>query len=202
MINKKLRVGIFGGTFNPPHIAHINVAKSFVEKAELDLLWVVPTNEPPHKSYSGNVSARDRYKMCEIAFARVPKSKISDAEISRGGKSYTVDTLQHYAQDDTDLYLLCGTDMFLSLDTWFMAERIFSLASICYVRRESDAELSLLIEEKKEKYINKYGAKIIEIPSEVQEISSTKIRERILSGDFSEIPAEVSEYIKERKLYL
>ena len=93
MINKKRRVGVFGGTFNPPHTAHVRVAKAFVESADLDQLLVIPTNEPPHKSYSGNVSAADRLEMCEIAFSCVSGALVSDMEITRGGKSYTVETL-------------------------------------------------------------------------------------------------------------
>ena len=202
MINKKRRVGVFGGTFNPPHTAHVRVAKAFVESADLDQLLVIPTNEPPHKSYSGNVSASDRLKMCEIAFSCVSGTFVSDMEITRGGKSYTVETLSVLDTEDNELYLLCGTDMFLTLDTWFQASRIFELASICYVRRESDANIARLIAEKCEKYTKEFGARIIEIPTEVNSISSTEIRERMACGDFSEIPSAVAEYIKENKLYL
>ena len=201
MINKKRRVGIFGGTFNPPHIAHVRVAKAFRESMDLDQIMLIPTNEPPHKSYSGSVSADDRFKMCQLAFSDIPNACVSDIEIARGGKSYTVETLSSLSSEDTELYLLCGTDMFLSLDTWFQAKRIFTLASICYVRREADAELTSLIEEKREKYINEYGARIFEIPTAVEEISSTEVRERMLSGDFSGIPTSVIVYIKERNLY-
>ncbi len=202
MINKKRRVGIFGGTFNPPHIAHVRVAKAFYECAGLDMLWVIPTNQPPHKKYSGNVSAQDRFNMCRLAFSDIPGACVSDIEIARGGKSYTVDTLMHLADDDTELYLLCGTDMFLSLDTWFRADKIFKLATICYARRESDKDIAAAIDAKRKEYIDVHCAKIIEIPTDVKEISSTDIRERIVKEDYAEIPVEVVEYIKERKLYL
>lgn len=202
MINQRRRVGIFGGTFNPPHIAHVRVAKAFYERAELDLLWIIPTNQPPHKKYAGNVSAQDRFNMCELAFSEISGASVSDIEIVRGGKSYTVDTLTCLSADDIELFLLCGTDMFLSLDTWFQAEKIFKLATICYVRREDDAEIATVIDAKRIEYVKKFCARIMEIPIGVQEVSSTDIRERIVSGDYGEIPSKVAEYIKERKLYL
>ena len=201
MIKKKLRVGIFGGTFNPPHVAHVRVARAFVEKAALDSLLIIPTNEPPHKSYSGSVSAQDRLKMCKLAFSDVSGSHVSDMEISRGGKSYTIETISSLANENTELFLLCGTDMFLSLDTWFQAEKIFKLATICYVRREADFKNELLIRSACERYISDFGASVIEIESETTVISSTEIRNRILNGDFCEIPESVAEYIKERGLY-
>lgn len=198
----KRRVGIFGGTFNPPHIAHVRVAHSFVQRAGLDLLLIIPTNDPPHKTYSGNVSAQDRLKMCELAFSSIPKASISDIEVARGGKSYTVETLEALKGDNTELYLLCGTDMFLSLDTWYQAEKIFKLAKICYVRRECEDKNNSLIELAREKYIEKYNASIMEIPTEVTEISSTDIRDRVACGNYFDIPESVAEYIKERNLYL
>ena len=140
--------------------------------------------------------------MCRLAFSDIPGACVSDIEIARGGKSYTVDTLMHLADDDTELYLLCGTDMFLSLDTWFRADKIFKLTTICYVRRESDKDIAAAIDAKRKEYIDVHCAKIIEIPTDVKEISSTDIRERIVKEDYAEIPVEVVEYIKERKLYL
>ena len=198
---KKRRFGIFGGTFNPPHIAHVRVGMAFVEGAELDSLLIIPTNDPPHKLYSGSVSATDRFKLCELAFSGIDKARVSDMEIARGGKSYTVETLKALSSEDVELYLLCGTDMFLSLDTWFMAEEIFKLATICFVRRELEEEYDAAIEKARKRYIDKYSASVLEIKSEVTVLSSTNVRERITLGDYSEIPEPVAEYIRERDLY-
>ena len=202
MIAEKERVGIFGGTFNPPHIAHVRVAEAFVNAASLDSLLIIPTNDPPHKSYSGSVSAHDRLKMCELAFSDVPKASVSDIEIARGGKSYTVKTLEAISKDGREIFLLCGTDMFLSLDTWFQADKIFSMATICYVRREADCDTLTLIDAACERYIKKYSATVIEIKADVTVLSSTDVREGILHGDYGEIPELVAKYIKERNLYL
>lgn len=202
MSGKKQRIGIFGGTFNPPHIAHVRVADAFVKALSLDKLLIIPTNDPPHKFYSGNVSAADRMKMCEIAFSSVPKASVSDIEIARGGKSYTVKTLETIKDDGKEIFLMCGTDMFLSLDTWFQAEKIFEMATICYVRRETDDCVDPLINNAREKYVSRYGASVVEIPSQVTVVSSTEIRERLSQGNYSDIPQAVAEYIRERKLYL
>ena len=114
----KKRVGIFGGTFNPPHIGHVEAAKAFVENACLDSLIIMPAFIPPHKEYDSIVTCEERLEMCKIAFKDVDKATVSDLEISRGGKSYTYLTLQELTSDEVELYFLCGTDMIISMDTW------------------------------------------------------------------------------------
>ena len=200
-MNKKQRVGIYGGTFSPPHIAHVAVARSFVDALMLDKLLVIPTFVPPHKDYDGAVSAEDRLNMCRLAFGGIKNAEVSDMEISRGGKSYTVITLEALADSDRELFLMCGTDMFLTFDTWYNYERIFELATICYVRRENSDENSKLIEQKAREYKEKYGAKIVAVENRVIEISSTELR-----SDFTELsshflPSQVLEYINNRGLY-
>ena len=172
----KKRVGIFGGTFNPPHIGHIEAAKAFVSKAALDVLIIMPAFIPPHKEYISTVSCEERLEMCKIAFKNVEKAQISDLEISRGGKSYTYLTLQELTSDDCELFFLCGTDMILSMDTWKCPDIIFSLANICYIRRECDTKTTELISQKCKRYTEKFGASIIPINADVVEISSSEIR--------------------------
>ena len=200
-MSKKQRVGIYGGTFSPPHIAHVAVAKSFVDALMLDKLLVIPTFVPPHKEYDGAVSAEDRLNMCKLAFCDIKNAEISDMEIIRGGKSYTVITLEALADSDKELFLMCGTDMFLTFDTWYNYERIFELATICYVRRESTDENSRLIEQKENEYKEKYGAKIVAVENSVIEISSTELRSdsKALRSQF--LPPRVLDYINDRGLY-
>ena len=112
---KKRRIGIFGGTFNPPHVGNTEAAKAFVKGAELDTLIIMPAFIPPLKEYLATVTCEELLEMCRIAFRDIEKTIVSDLEISRGGKSYTYLTLQELANDDTDVYFLCGTDMILSL---------------------------------------------------------------------------------------
>lgn len=200
-MNKKQRVGIYGGTFSPPHIAHVAVAKMFVDALMLDRLLVIPTFVPPHKNYDSSVSAADRLNMCKLAFDGIKNAEVSDMEIKRGGKSYTVTTLEELADENNELFLLCGTDMFLTLESWYNFERIFELATICCVRRENNDENTSLITEKTIEYKKKYGAKIELIENSVIEISSTELRADIseLSSHF--LSPQVVEYINFRGLY-
>ena len=196
---KKTRVGIFGGTFNPPHIGHIEAARAFVTGAQLDTLIIMPAFIPPHKEYTSTVSCEERLAMCKLAFADVDKATVSDLEMSRGGKSYTYLTLQELKNDDVDLYFLCGTDMILTMGNWKNPDIIFSLANVCYIRRETDLETTGMIAEKCKEYERLYGAKIIPINADVIEISSSDIRDKKVDLNLY-LSAEVQEYIRKAGL--
>ena len=197
-----MKLGIYGGTFSPPHVGHIEAARAFCRQISLDKLLIIPANIPPHKDFSQSVSADDRFNMCTLAFSDIECAEISDIEISRGGKSYTYMTVEALTAPDTELYLLCGTDMILTFDMWVNFERIFELATVCYVRRETDVDNDLKIAEKILKYRSKYGARIIEIDHTVMEISSTEIREAIdAEAHASMLDGRTAEYIRERGLY-
>lgn len=197
---KKERIGIFGGTFNPPHIGHIGAAKAFVAEAELDKLIIMPSYIPPHKVYNSSVTCEERLDMCHIAFSDIEKATVSDLEISRGGTSYTYLTLQELSKENSELYFLCGTDMILSLDTWKNPDIIFSLAKICYIRRESNKDITNQIAEKCKFYSEKYNADIISIDAQVIDISSSEIRDG--SCDLSRyLTRGVLDYIVEKGIY-
>ena len=194
------RVGIFGGTFNPPHIGHIEAAKSFTKGAMLDKLIIMPAFIPPHKEYKSSVTCEERLEMCKLAFSDIEKAQISDHEISRGGTSYTYLTLQEFANDKNELYFLCGTDMILSMDTWKNPDIIFSLATICYIRREMDSNISNLLESKCEEYKERFDARIISIDSDVIDISSSEIRDSI-NCKIDYLTPDVLDYILKKGLY-
>ncbi len=198
-----MRLGIFGGTFSPPHIGHISAARAFAEGMKLDGLLIIPTAIPPHKSVGYEDHPEARLKMCELAFAGIKNAKISDMEISRGGKSYTVLTLRELAREDRELYLLCGTDMLLTLDTWFCAEEIFSLCTPVGIRRESDPETDAALEKKLCEYKKRFSVDIPMIKAEVKEISSSELRQMIADGRPTDryLPPEIVHYIKENRLY-
>lgn len=197
---KKERIGIFGGTFNPPHIGHIEAAKSFIKGAELDKLIIMPAFIPPHKEYISTVTCEERLEMCKLAFSSIDNTYVSDHEISRGGTSYTYLTLQEFYNDKSELYFLCGTDMILSLDKWRNPDIIFSLATICYIRRENDSSISNILENKCREYKMRFGAHIIPIDSNVITISSSEIRECIRDkSDY--LNSDVLDYILEKGLY-
>ena len=196
----KRRIGIFGGTFNPPHLGHIEAAKSFQDSVNLDTLIIMPTYIPPHKGYNSSVTCDQRLEMCRLAFKDLNQTLISDHEIKRGGTSYTYLTLQEFSNDDVELFFLCGTDMILTMDLWKNPEIIFRLSTICYVRRENDEATTALIDQKCNEYLRKYGARIIPIKDDVIEISSSAIRENSeLSAQY--LKKDVEEYIRKERLY-
>ena len=202
---RKSRIGIYGGTFSPPHLGHVRAAEVFLKAVELDKLLIIPDFLPPHKQLDGNVTAEDRLQMCKKAFEHIERAQISDMEIKRGGKSYTALTLQELSSADSELYFLCGTDMFLTLDQWYKPEIIFDLANICYVRRENAYENEELIKIKTEQYIKKFGARIIDIESNVTEISSTELRAALNKKSpaaSSFLPEKVYEYILKKGIYI
>ncbi len=198
-----MRLGIYGGTFSPPHNGHVNAARRFAEAMKLDKLLIIPTFIPPHKEFREEASCEERLEMCRLAFGDIPIAEISDVEIRRGGKSYTYQTLEELSRSGDELYFLIGTDMLLTFDRWKNPERILELCRLCFVRRESDEALDSQIEEKLSEYRERYGVEPIKIDHIVTEISSSEIRE-LLSGDFGEIhaiPKSVLNYIKKRGLY-
>lgn len=200
-VNKVEKTVLFGGTFAPPHLGHVHAAKTVLDELDIDRLIIMPTAIPPHKTKVGGDTPELRLEMCRAAFGHLPKTQISSYEIEKGGVSYTVRTLEHLRTDKNRIYLLCGSDMFLTLDTWFQAERIFELASIVCVPRY-DKNFDKLMEKKKE-YEDRFAADIRVIGADPFVASSTEIREKIASsGDLHELlPEGVVEIIRREKLY-
>ena len=198
------RIGIYGGTFSPPHNGHIAAAKAFMEQMWLDFLYVIPTATPPHKEMDVPVDATHRLEMCRLAFSDVEGVYVSDMELRRGGRSYTVDTLRELTGPDRRLFLLCGTDMMLTLDEWREPTEIFKLSYPVYIRREKDAILDKKIVQKIADYNEKYGKVVRRIVTEPIELSSSLIREKLKNGkDVSGlIPASVEKYIRDNHLYV
>ena len=198
------RIGIYGGTFSPPHNGHIAAARAFMEQMWLDFLYVIPTALPPHKNPDVNIDPAHRLEMCRRAFAGIEGVYVSDMEIRRGGRSYTVDTLRELAGEDRRLFLLCGTDMMLTLDEWREPEEIFRLSYPVYIRREEDRSLDARIVQKIAEYQEKYGKVVRRIVTEPITVSSTDIRARIKNGKSASdlIPALVETYINDNHLYV
>lgn len=198
------RIGIYGGTFSPPHNGHLSAARAFMEQMWLDLLYVIPTALPPHKEMEEPVSTADRLEMCRLAFGGIEGAYVSDMEIVRGGKSYTVDTLRELSGDDRRLFFLCGTDMMLTLDEWRSPEEIFRLCYPVYVRREADPSLDGLIVKRIAEYQQKYGKVVRRIVTEPLTVSSSEIRARLHAGESVSglVPPAVERYIREKHLYI
>lgn len=198
-----LRVGIYGGAFSPIHIGHVEAAKAFMRQMWLDVLFVIPTGLSPHKEMDQSANADDRMEMCRRAFREVEGVIVSDIEIRRVGKSYSIDTIREMSGDDRRLFMLCGTDMMLTLGEWDDADEIFSRCYPVYIRREEDRALDQRIIEKNTAYFEKYGKYVIKLDSPVIDISSTQLRAMIKNGEDASryIDSEVLSYIEERGLY-
>ena len=198
------RVGIYGGTFAPVHNGHVRAARAFMEQMKLDYLFIIPAYLPPHKQIDASDDPLYRLKMCELAFEDIDGIVISDCEISRGGKSYTYDTLKELERPDTRLFLLLGTDMVLTFDTWYRFEDILKMCYPVYVRRENDPLIGNRIVAKITEYYQKYGVMFRKIVADPIELSSTDIRGAVREGrDISRlVPARVEKFIKENGLYL
>ncbi len=201
------RVGIFGGTFNPIHVGHVRAALAFLQAAELDELLVIPAKTPPHKTIEGEDDPQKRLDMTRLAFSDVEgreKITISDLELSREGKSYSFDTVTALHDENTELFLYCGTDMLLSFDRWYRFQDILSMVTIAYAGREEETEERAREIEAKMAFLrDTHGARILTIPLSPMVLSSTEVRARLQNGEDMEalLPPPVYQYIKEMRLY-
>jgi len=195
------RYGIFGGTFNPPHIGHSILAENMREQLSLDKVIFIPSGVPPLKESKDLLSAEHRLKMTKIAFERDPNFEVCNIEIAdslSGKKSYTVDTIKKlydlYKNDFVKLYLIIGIDNLIDFPKWKDPGKLFTLSEVIVMNRpgftvqDVDAEFS-----EKAKYAN--------VP--MLEISSTKIRECASAGRSIKylVFPEIEQYIAENELY-
>ena len=184
-----MKIGIYGGTFNPPHLGHLEAARAAIAALELDKLILIPAAIPPHKQLPEETpEGEHRLAMTKLMAdtMRLPKVvEVSAMELEREGKSYTADTLKTIREQypDAELWLMMGTDMFLTLQHWYKPEEICKLAGICaFGRSEQDGEA--LFAPQREFLHEKYGAKIttITLPGLV-EVSSTQVRDMLDRGE-------------------
>ena len=201
-----MKIGIYGGSFNPIHRGHLTAAQSAAQQLGLDRLFLIPASVPPHKQLSADsASAQQRLEMTVLATAEMQcKVDVLDIELRRTGKSYTSDTLRELKEKypDDELWLLMGTDMFLSLQTWHEPEVIMSLASIGAFSRTEEGEDEEFAAQKA--FLEKtYGATVATLENpRVIEISSTQVRTALPKGDGEEyLSAAVYGYILRHGLY-
>lgn len=196
-------VGVYGGTFSPPHLGHAHAARTFLADGGIDTLTVIPTFVTPLKERGEATSPEDRLAMCRRAFSFSSRITVSDMEVRRGGRSYTADTLEALKTPSTELSFLCGTDMLLSMDTWYDPARIFRLATIVCMRRETNAENTERLMKKAEEYRVRFGANVRFLTQMPMILSSSEIRERLALGEDCSpyLDASVLDYIRERGLY-
>ena len=192
---------IFGGSFDPVHKGHVKLAKYVCDTLKLRKMLIIPAAMSPFKNSSG-ATEDDRMKMCELSFSDDIFS-VSDIEIKRGGKSYTIDTVNEIKAlyPDEKLYLLIGSDQFLSFNRWYKFDEILKNVTLVSVVRDgenSEEDLKRFAAEK----LDIYGETLV-LTFSPFEISSTEIRKKAAAGeDFSSfVGDEVYAYIKEKGLY-
>lgn len=200
-----MRIGIFGGTFNPPHLGHKNLAMQIKDIAKLDRIIIIPSYVPPHKQTTQLASGKHRVKMCELMFSE-DIFNVSDIEIRRGGKSYTIDTIatlkKEYPGDE--LFLIIGSDMLLSFHEWKQYKDIISLVTLCVASRSEEISKDVLSSYAIDTLaLSEAKGEIIIADIEPMEVSSTAVRELIKYGlDNCELTSrEVFDYARMNLLY-
>ncbi len=206
----KRKTGILGGTFNPPHFAHIGMAEAAIREGGMDRVIIIPNGNPPHKRLS--VGTEDRLNMAGLAALEVKKRlglkksgdvEVSDIEISRSGFSFLVNTLEELKRRHPEdrLHFIVGGDALMSMASWYGADRIFEIADILAFRRQGSLGLS---PEPALNYLEKKGARVRLLNERLPVISSTEIRDKLSRGEAVSglMPESIEAYIRERGLYI
>jgi len=197
-----MRVGIFGGAFDPPHLGHEKAALAFLEKAKLDLLYVIPSGKPPHKKISDGAEDGDRLEMSRRAFLPLSdRIRISDHEVKDQGTCYsflTVERIRSLHPDD-EVFLFIGTDQFLAFETWRRFEYILQLCTLCVMDRFEDFSK---LNEKKDVLEENFKARVLLLQEKPYIISSTDVRKELAQWGFSlSLSPAVNEYVDARGIY-
>lgn len=197
------KIGIFGGSFNPPHLGHVHAARYAALSLGLDRLMLIPSGKTPCKPVPElTASPEQRIKMLSIAFGSVPIAEVSSMELDRGGESYTWETVRQIRRDnpEAELFLLLGTDMFLKFPQWVDADKLCGEVTLVSMNRGEKGEQENLI--RAAARIEGMGGKTVMLDNPVNPISSSQVR-RLLAfeGADSFLPEGVLSYIRREKLY-
>ena len=175
-----MKIAIYGGSFNPPHLGHVEAARTVASALAPDRLLIVPASVPPHKELAdGSPTAQQRLELCRLAFADIPGAEISEMELRREGKSYSYDTVRLLREENPDaqLILVVGTDMLLSFEKWYQFRYLLENCTLAVLARGED-DLDEL--RAAAAYLRTtYDADVTVLPHEPIAISSEAIRERL-----------------------
>jgi len=214
-----MKIGLFGGTFNPFHNGHIRIIEHVKDAFRLEKLFLIPSATPPHKPDTDLAPANERFDMVRQSINGREGFFVSDKELTRKGPSFTIDTLEEFKTDlgeKTDLFLLMGSDAFFDITTWRQKDQIFDLVKIIVMLRgyfkNHDAFVSFIDEyiskgyifnDKDNSFIHTQKKTIFLCRVPRIDISSTMIRERVKNGKSIEglVPAGVLKIIHEKELY-
>ena len=201
MVDKKKRIGILGGTFNPIHLGHLMIAEMALEAFGLNRVIFVPAKEPPHKE-TDVIDAKHRLDMVQVAVLDNPNFVVSDVEMKRDGKSYTIDTLRYFREvygENTEFFFIAGTDTIQSLPSWKYIEDLLDICEfIGAIRPGATDDIGETIE-----WVGQRGSRIhiLEVPE--MKLSATDLRYRLRHGLSTRymLPRLVYQYIKDHKMY-
>ena len=190
------RIGVFGGTFDPPHLGHLIVAQQAAELLRLDRVLFIPAGRPPHKRQRVKTPAAARLAMVRLAIAGNPLFDCSDIELRSARPSYTADTLRRLsvAQPGARLHLLIGSDQAVLLPIWMTPERLFALATVCVLQRPGSLVATIP---------QPWRRRIVPVPVSAIDISASAIRHRAAAGRSIDylVPPAVARYIHHHELY-
>jgi nicotinate-nucleotide adenylyltransferase len=196
-----VRIGILGGTFNPPHLGHLICAQEAYLQLGLDGVTLIPARVPPHKPVEDEPGAEHRLELCRVAIQGDERFDVSDLEVVREGLSYTVDTLEelHSSAPDHELFLIVGGDIAAGLPSWHRAERVLSLATVAVARRRGTSRAA--VEGALSSLPGGERARFFRMPR--IGISSTMLRDRVRAGKPIKyyVPDPVERYIYQHRLY-
>ncbi len=195
-------IAVFGGTFNPIHNGHREIIEEICKIDNVEKVIVIPTKIPPHKTVEFMADECDRVEMCRLATEDLPLVEVSEIELNREGKSYTIDTLSDLTQlyPDKDIAITIGADMVVTFDKWKEYKTILKLAKIITFSRTTTDYNEYI---NGLKLLNDCGADVIEVTRRISDISSSQVRKLLASRiDVSElIPDKVYSYIKNKDIY-
>lgn len=197
---RRPRIGLYGGSFDPIHQGHIAPVLTAVDRLSLDRVIYLPTARPPHKEGRRFAPPLARYCMVELALLEHPRLHVSGHELGRG-TAYTVDTVDHFARElpDARLFLLVGADSYLELTQWRRWRELMERVTLVVLRRpgcaiDAAAELDPALA----------GATVVWVDNELHDLSSTRLREQLRAGeaiDASAVPRLVLEFVEKYSLY-
>ena len=196
-----MRVGILGGTFNPPHLGHLVCGQEAYVQLGLDVVMLIPARIPPHKPIEHEPGAEHRLELCRLSIRSDHRFTVSDLELLRSGPSYTVDTLTelHSQIPDNELFLILGGDVAAGLPEWHQPERVLSLATLAVAKRRGTSRAT--VERALARLCGGERARFFTMPR--IGVSSTTIRRRVRAGEPVRylVPDAVEQYILDHRLY-
>lgn len=198
-----MRIGIYGGTYNPPHLGHFRAAAFAKATLQLDRVLMIPTNISPHKQLPDHSpTPQQRLELVRLGCTQFPGLEACDIELRREGASYTWQTVAQLKAEkpDAELFLLMGTDMLLSFHTWREPQRIWQDATLAVLYRGDEGEIPAIQAQKEA--LEAQGARVELVKNPVTDISSTEVRQMLVLGCSSEfLPGAVEEYIRQHGFY-